>query len=99
MTHQNFNKCSRENFIEGCMGGEENEEADREGDEKEDVGDEEVGEGLWNVLEHLDIFAEPRNFTDEEHLESKKSFEQYSNKSADYKNKNMIYFIYLIIIR
>jgi hypothetical protein len=46
MTHQNFNKCSRENFIEGCMGGEENEEADREGDEKEDVGDEEVGEGL-----------------------------------------------------
>ncbi len=69
MTHQNFNESSRENFIEGRVGGEENEEADREGDEEEYVGDEEVGEGLRNVLEHLDVFAEPRNFTDEKHLE------------------------------
>ena len=69
MTDQNFDKCCREDFVEGRVSGEENEEADREGDEEEDVGDEEVGERLRNVLEHLDVFAEPRNFTDEEHLE------------------------------
>jgi hypothetical protein len=71
MTHQNFDKCRRKDFIEGRVSGEENEETDREGDEEEDVGDEEVGERLRYVFKHLDVLAESRNLADEKHLERK----------------------------
>jgi hypothetical protein len=42
----------------------EDEEGYGEGDEEEGVGHEEVEEGLRHVLEHLDVFAEARNFSD-----------------------------------
>ncbi len=64
----------------------EDEEGDREGDEEEDVGHEEVQEGHGNVLEHLNVLAKPRNFTDQKHLEKKKvnnilDSDQYNFKS------------------
>ncbi len=54
------------------MSREEDEEGDGEGDEQEDVGHEEVQEGHRNVLEHLNVLAESRNFSDQKHLEKKK---------------------------
>jgi hypothetical protein len=69
---------------------EEDEEGDREGDEQEDVGHEEVQEGHRNVLEHLNVLAEPRNFSDQKHLTKKKKnnildLERYNFKS-DFQN-------------
>ena len=67
--YQNFNKGCRNDFVEGGVGGEEDEEGDGEGDEEKGVGPEETGERLRHVFEHLDVLAEPRNLPHQEHLQ------------------------------
>ncbi len=71
------------------MSREEDEEGDGKGDEQEDIGHEEVQKGHGNVLEHLNVLAEPGNFPDQKHLEKKKKnnildLERYNFKS-DYR--------------
>ena len=81
VSYQNLDESRRQVLLELGVLRKEDVERDGEADEEEEVGHEEVRESDEHGDEHLDVFAETRNFADKQHLKKIKKLS--SRKCVD----------------